>query len=700
MKALITAIFFLISLHVWADYYVSVSGSDSNAGTLESPFRTIQKAASLMVPGDVCYIKAGVYREAVKPKNNGTSSAHITFKNFENDKVYIVGTDSVGGWEPYKNGIFKAYYPKYVTQLSVNKKMANEARWPNFRGDYMSKADWKGVYIPTTGTSSLATFSGTNFTQNFWKGGTAIIVVGSKWIAHKGSIDASNGNQVNCAIRSSPWNGTLNGIYGGAGMGYIIKHLNALDTINEWHWQKDTLYYCPENPSEINTLKFEARTRTYGFDCTGKFFIDIQNIHFVWSTVSFESAQGCTMDGGSVHFPIPFFDFSNGWTRLKQNAPNYGITGWVGKGLAVSGTGNKIKNCYVANSWGDGISVGGMNNTVQNCIVENCDWEAVDCGPISVLGTGHKITRNTLRRTARSVVINRLCSKTDITYNDMYDCGFLNQDLGITYAYHSNGDGSHIAYNWAHDNKAKHMSMGIYLDAADTAYIIHHNVVWNCINGIQTNQPSVNNKVYNNTVWGCDKTIASARESGSIENQIVQNNLSDKSFLYGTTFIKNLVTSAPNFNDLITFDYTLKANSPAIDYGVHIDGITDGYIGSAPDAGAYEYGLQQWIPGSSIQIPDVREVYDPSGNYTDIRTNLMNESFQIFPNPTCDKIQIKYENNDNIKVEVFNIFGQKIMEEFNCKVIDMTARENGLYLVVLNDIAKKISTSKVLVVKK
>ncbi|MDC2993854.1 hypothetical protein OAZ88_01020, partial [bacterium] len=50
--------------------------------------------------------------------------------------------------------------------------------------------------------------------------------------------------------------------------------------------------------------------------------------------------------------------------------------------------------------------------------------------------------------------------------------------------------------------------------------------------------------------------------------------------------------------DVYNFDFRPKAGSSLIDQGKHIPGYTDGYIGSAPDIGAYEYGDENyWIPG-------------------------------------------------------------------------------------------------------
>ena len=56
-------------------YYVSTTGSDSNLGTLSSPFLTIQKASSVMVAGDTVLIRGGTYHETIIPSNNGTVGA-------------------------------------------------------------------------------------------------------------------------------------------------------------------------------------------------------------------------------------------------------------------------------------------------------------------------------------------------------------------------------------------------------------------------------------------------------------------------------------------------------------------------------------------------------------------------------------------------------------------------------------------------
>src|SRR6476620_6572362 len=72
--------------------------------------------------------------------------------------------------------------------------------------------------------------------------------------------------------------------------------------------------------------------------------------------------------------------------------------------------------------------------------------------------------------------------------------------------------------------------------------------------------------------------------------------------------MNNLVTSSPGFTNPTNNDYTLQSTSPAKDYGVAVPGITDGFVGTAPDAGAYEYGGSNWVPGSSVQPKTIQQI--------------------------------------------------------------------------------------------
>lgn len=76
-----------------ADRYVSISGVDTNAGTMLAPWRNIQKAANSALPGDTVYIRGGTYAESVMVGVSGTvAGGFITFRAYAGETVIIDGT--------------------------------------------------------------------------------------------------------------------------------------------------------------------------------------------------------------------------------------------------------------------------------------------------------------------------------------------------------------------------------------------------------------------------------------------------------------------------------------------------------------------------------------------------------------------------------------------------------------------------------
>ena len=83
--------------------YVSKTGSDSNAGTLDAPFKTIQKAANKAMAGATVYIEAGTYSERVTLTNSGSAGSYISFENYPGDTVIIDGSSISGYYFPLFN---------------------------------------------------------------------------------------------------------------------------------------------------------------------------------------------------------------------------------------------------------------------------------------------------------------------------------------------------------------------------------------------------------------------------------------------------------------------------------------------------------------------------------------------------------------------------------------------------------------------
>lgn len=72
-------------------YYVATNGNDSNPGTLDRPFRTIQRGASVAQAGSTVYIRGGIYKEQVTISNSGTASAPIRIVAYPGETPVIDG---------------------------------------------------------------------------------------------------------------------------------------------------------------------------------------------------------------------------------------------------------------------------------------------------------------------------------------------------------------------------------------------------------------------------------------------------------------------------------------------------------------------------------------------------------------------------------------------------------------------------------
>ncbi len=86
------------------------SGDDTNVGRREAPWRTLSHAAGQLKPGDVLYLRGGVYYEHVAIEARGTSDNPITIRSFPGELAVIDGglreffetPDKV--WQPYPGG--------------------------------------------------------------------------------------------------------------------------------------------------------------------------------------------------------------------------------------------------------------------------------------------------------------------------------------------------------------------------------------------------------------------------------------------------------------------------------------------------------------------------------------------------------------------------------------------------------------------
>jgi hypothetical protein len=96
-------------------YYVSTTGSDSNAGSLAAPFLTIQHAANVAVAGDTVQVRAGVYKGKVYLPNSGnTTSGYISFMSYPGETAVVDGTGLSCCGSTGQDGLFYLTTNSYV----------------------------------------------------------------------------------------------------------------------------------------------------------------------------------------------------------------------------------------------------------------------------------------------------------------------------------------------------------------------------------------------------------------------------------------------------------------------------------------------------------------------------------------------------------------------------------------------------------
>lgn len=76
-------------------FYVSPTGSDSNSGSEQSPWKTIRKATQEAIAGDTIMIRGGTYYEPLVPLRSGTAEAPIIYQAYADEIPLLDGQNAV-----------------------------------------------------------------------------------------------------------------------------------------------------------------------------------------------------------------------------------------------------------------------------------------------------------------------------------------------------------------------------------------------------------------------------------------------------------------------------------------------------------------------------------------------------------------------------------------------------------------------------
>ena len=122
---ILTAIFSALNAKTIVVNNRMAGAKDTNPGTFTQPLKTIQAGANLAQAGDTILVKAGIYREEVKPPRSGTREKPITYLAAPGEDVSIRGSERITSWiregklwlATIDNAMFEEFNP-YTTNVA------------------------------------------------------------------------------------------------------------------------------------------------------------------------------------------------------------------------------------------------------------------------------------------------------------------------------------------------------------------------------------------------------------------------------------------------------------------------------------------------------------------------------------------------------------------------------------------------------
>ena len=629
-----------------ADYYVRPSGNALNPGTKTRPFKTLQRAANILKPGDCCYVGAGTYRETVRISQSGLKGRPIRFIADGEGRVILDGSDVLDlDWSIHKGNIYKAQCPKNVVQLFADGKMLVEARWPNmkFPGQLWSKDKWATSGPGSKhGTMVDADLAKTNID---WTGATAVLNVAHQFFTWTRTVNSHRAGGDTFTYKADlsdfSWrkgkHWETNEVW--EDDCYILfGKLEALDSPGEWFYDRDEqmLYLWPAESGDPSNHTIKAKQRNFAFEIDDADCIEIDGFHLFAASFNLKDCNRCIVENCRLLYPCY-------GRRAKESGE-----GDENTSATVTGDNNIIRNSSFAYGSQTGLYVKGGGNIIENNIIHDFSWLVslehvalrVVNGSDSLTSKGNIVRRNTVFNCG-SPVLQFKGPNNIVEYNHVRD-GLLgrsggSKDGSLVYTISPECAGSVIRYNWVHgalppiDQSAPWGGgIGIRGDDRTRGLTVHHNVVFKC-GGAGIIVKGDYNNVYNNTVFDIGRAgnpvgnyiqLAAGPEpikphhSGLEDyapverentNSTIFNNAAitltggwkGDEFPEGENVSNNYRDKQLGLRDIERMDFRPGADSRLVDAGKIIPGITDGFKGKAPDIGAYEFTGAFWKAGAN-----------------------------------------------------------------------------------------------------
>ena len=153
----------------------------------------------------------------------------------------------------------------------------------------------------------------------------------------------------------------------------------------------------------------------------------------------------------------------------------------------------------------------------------------------------------------------------------------------------------------------------------------------------------------------------SGHRSGAYSDYPVPGNYENNWNGYETGIdIKSLLMDPENY------DFRPLPNSLLVNAGINIEGITDDYVGEAPDIGAYEHGGEFWRAGISWDLSTTfGDNFHPPNLLYSVEKNPMSFDYKLkqnYPNPFNLNTTLSYHvaRSGMINISIYDLMGRNI----------------------------------------
>jgi hypothetical protein len=241
-------------------YYAAPTGRDTQPGTLEQPFASLQRArqAARQARGSepvTVWLRGGTYylpeTLVFTAEDSGTKAAPVAYRAYAKEEVVISGGLRLENlrWQPHQGGIMKAAVPAGLAsdQLFVNGERQPLARYPNFDP---SVRHFNGSAADAISPERAARWADP-------RGGFIHALHSAEWGGMHYLITGKGPD--NKITYEGGWqNNRPSGMHGQHRM--VENIFEELDAPGEWFIEArtSTLYYYPPAGLDLATARFEA----------------------------------------------------------------------------------------------------------------------------------------------------------------------------------------------------------------------------------------------------------------------------------------------------------------------------------------------------------------------------------------------------------------------------------------------------------